>query len=102
MTDTSTTATIPAPTDEEPSTALPHPRIRIGAIVWGLIVAAIGAGSLLVMTDPERRDAALAGVLQLDAGTAIVLLVLAAGAAIALIAAVSLLTRWQRRRGSSA
>ena len=83
--------------DLELDRRLPRPRIRTGAVVWGLIVTAIGAGSLALLLDPALRQATIDAILGLTAfGVGIVLL--AALGALILISALVVLIRGAQRR----
>lgn len=110
MTDTTTpTASLPA----EPSAAgdatasgeaatasdaaLPRPRIRTGAVLWGLVLTALGAWALWVATAAERREALLDTVLTMTPLGWTVLVVVAAGATITLLALAAVIRRIQRR-----
>ncbi len=81
--------------------AAAHPRIRIGAVVWGLLVIAGAALALWLQSSPTRASAALdaaqdAGPLGIGVGALVV-----TGGAIVLIAGTSLVRRAQIRRGGS-
>ncbi|UOE43886.1 hypothetical protein [Agromyces larvae] len=39
-----------------PAAPLPRPRVRWGAIIWGLVLAGIAAGTLWIVLDPALRD----------------------------------------------
>lgn len=86
---------------ETEAVALPHARIRVGAVVWGLVVVAVAAATLWILTSAERRDAAVDAVgLVSPVGIGVVSL-LTVGAAALLIAGTALVRRAQIRRGGS-
>lgn len=92
---TTTTETAPtAPIDVRP----PRPRIRTGAVVWGLIVTAVGAGALYLLSSPERRQAALDWVLSLTPFGFVVVGLALLGALIFVIGFAVLIRDAQRRR----
>jgi hypothetical protein len=98
-TDTDTDAegsTVTETTAEAPE-RLPRPRIRIGAVLWGLVLLAAGTAVLWIATSPARRDAALDAVLGLDALGWTVVFVVALGATISLLALAAVIRRVQRR-----
>ena len=84
-------------TVERIDTSLPRPRIRVGAVVWGLIVTAVGAGALYLLTSPERRQAALDWVLSLTPFGFLIVGLAALGAFIFVIGIVVLIRDAQRR-----
>lgn len=85
-------------TTERIDTPLPRPRIRVGAVVWGLIVTAVGAGALYLYSSPERRQAALDWVLSLTPFGFLIVGLAALGALIFVIGIVVLIRDAQRRR----
>lgn len=84
-------------TDTELDVRLPRPRIRTGAIVWGLIVTAVGAGSLALLINPELRDAVIAAILGMTAFGVGLALLAGLGLLILVLAIASLIRRAQRR-----
>ena len=86
-----------ATTDTELDVRLPRPRIRTGAIVWGLIVTAVGAGALALLINPALRQAVIDAILSLTAFGVGIALLAALGALILVIAIVTLIRRAQRR-----
>jgi hypothetical protein len=48
------TDTVPVP-EQQPADA--RPRIRVAALVWGLVLAALGAGAIWLVWSPERMRA---------------------------------------------
>lgn len=97
MTTTTTTTTETIPTTGATS-VIPRPRIRTGAVVWGLIVTAVGVGALALLTSEERRQAVVDWVLSLTPfGFAIVGIAIL-GAFIMVIAIVVLIRGAQRSR----
>jgi hypothetical protein len=89
-------------TVERVDAPLPRPRIRVGAVVWGLIVTAVGAGSLYLYTSPERRQAAVDWVLSLTPFGFLIVGLAALGALIFVIGIVVLIRDAQRRSGRAA
>ncbi|WP_233279130.1 hypothetical protein [Microterricola pindariensis] len=77
------------------------PRIRWAAIVWGLLFAAIAAGTLLTLLSPERRDAFAAWAVSLSPTTVTLYGLLAVGALVLVLGLVGLLRRAQRRLARS-
>ena len=95
-----TTETLTTPDGTEAvAVALPRPRIRTGAIAWGLIVAGVAFTALVVLSSPARRAAAVDWILSLDAFTALVVSLVLLGGFILVLAVVSLIRRAQRSRG---
>ena len=82
---------------ERIETALPRPRIRVGAVVWGLIVTAVGAGALYLLTSPERRQAAIDWVTSLTPFGFVVAGLALLGALIFVIGIVVLIRDAQKR-----
>lgn len=70
-----------APTAQAPAPEqLPRPRIRTGAVIWGLLLTALGAWVVWIATSPARRGDALEAVLGLDVfGWTVIVLVLVGG-----------------------
>lgn len=98
-----TTTTAPEPhktpgTDEE----LPRPRVRAGALVWGVVLIIAGTIALAVLTSRQRRDDVLAWLTSLDGATVALLAVLAVGMLLLAIAGLALVRRHQVRRGLAA
>ena len=81
-----TTPATPAPATSAPAATAPRPQrgMRVGTMVWGLVLAAIGAGVL-----------AWAVGVSFDVELAFIILVAAAGV---LLLTGSLATTWRRRR----
>lgn len=72
---------------------LPRPRVRVGAIIWGLIVATIGGLAVYVQSSPLRRADAVEfalGLTPLELGIGVVI---ALGVLVLLIAGLALLRR---------
>jgi hypothetical protein len=84
-------------TVERIDTPLPRPRIRVGAVVWGLIVTGVGAGALYLYSSPERRQAAIDWVLSLTPFGFLIVGFAALGALIFVIGIVVLIRDAQRR-----
>ena len=85
-------------TTERIDTELPRPRIRTGAVVWGLIVTAVGAGALWLLSSPDRRQAALDWALSLTPFGFLIVGLALLGAVIFVIGVVVLVRDAQRRR----
>lgn len=85
-----------APTEHE---RLPRPRIRIGAVLWGVVLVAVAGGLLWIATSPARRADALAAVLDLDPLGWTVAIVVALGGLITLLALAAVIRRLQARAG---
>lgn len=79
---------------------LPRPRIRIGALLWGLVLLAVGSTVLWLTTSPARRAEALDTVLGLDGFGWTVVIVVAVGATITLLALAAVIRRLQSRQAS--
>lgn len=75
---------------------LPRPRIRIGALLWGLVLLAVGSTVLWLATSPARRADALDTVLGLDGFGWTVVIVVTVGATITLLALAAVIRRLQR------
>lgn len=98
MSDTiSTTGTEAAPPEVE---RLPRPRIRIGALLWGLVLLAVGSTVLWLTTSPARRADALDTVLGLDGFGWTVVIVVTLGATMTLLALAAVIRRLQSRQAS--
>lgn len=87
-------------TEIETNASAPRPRIRSGAIAWGLIVCAISVTVLATISSPEGRSGFLNWTLGLGAGGLTLMLVLGLGCFILLLAGLSLIRRAQRRLAS--
>lgn len=101
---TDTTRPFDAPVNEtasDPATTGPAagPRVRWGAIVWGLAFAAIAAVELWILVDPGRRLAATDWFASLSGVTATLVAVLAVGTLL-LVAGVAGLARRLSRRAA--
>ncbi|PZQ89542.1 MAG: hypothetical protein DI534_06950 [Leifsonia xyli] len=86
----------PAP-GEAVDPALPRPRIRVGAALWGLVLIVVAGAVLWTASSPARRASALDAILGLDPLGWTVVLVVTLGATITLIALAAVLRRLQRR-----
>lgn len=80
---------------------VPRPRVRSGAIAWGLIVLAFSALMLTLTTVPGNAVAFANWVTSLTPGTITVIVVVAVGAFILLLAVLSAIRRAQRRASST-
>jgi hypothetical protein len=76
---------------------LPRPRIRVGAIVWGVLLSAIAGLTLWVRTDPVREQAFSDWFANLPDGAAGLLLLLVIGAVLLLWGALAAIRRSQER-----
>ena len=76
---------------------LPRPRIRIGAVLWGLVLLAAGGTVLWLASSPTRRADALDAVLGLDGFGWAFVIVVTLGATITLLALAAVIRRLQRR-----
>ena len=83
---TSGTSTVPA-----------RPRVRVGAIVWGVLVVAFGAAVIGVSASPDARSAFDAWQASLNPVAWTVIGVVALGVAVLLIAGTSAIRGAQRR-----
>jgi hypothetical protein len=100
-----TTAPVPdvgvtAPSSYLPSVEsddAPRPRVRVGAIVWGVIVIAFAALVIAFSASPEARDAFERWQASLSPGAWLLLGVTALGVVVLLIAGVSAIRGAQRR-----
>ena len=93
MTDTSTpTASTPRGTE-----ALPRPRIRTGAVIWGLLLVALAGTALWVALVPSRREAVVAAVTGLDGFGWTVVAVVTAGGIMTLVALAAVIRAGQHR-----
>jgi hypothetical protein len=82
------------------STSTPRPRLRTAAIVWGLILAALGAGAVWLVIDPSRVVALGLRALEAQPGDlafVIVGLVLIAGVVITIGSVLAVVHRGQDR-----
>lgn len=89
-----TDATAPDATQPE---RLPRPRIRTGAVIWGLLLAVAGALALHVAITPGRREEVLEAVLALDGFGWTVVTVVAIGGTVTFIALAAVIRRAQHR-----
>jgi hypothetical protein len=98
-TDANTKEAVPAGTNTASGAAseLPRPRIRIGAVLWGLVLLAAGTTALWITSSPARRADALDTVLGLDGLGWTVVIVVTLGATITLLALAAVIRRRQRR-----
>jgi hypothetical protein len=84
-------------TPESAAERLPRPRIRIGALLWGLVLLAAGTTALWITTSPTRRADALDTALGLDGFGWTVVIMVALGATITLLALAAVIRRLQAR-----
>lgn len=76
--------------------SVPRPRTRWAGIVWGLVLAAIAAIALSILTDSARLDAAIEWLLTVTPAAAIAYAVLVIGAFALIAGIVGLARRAQR------
>jgi uncharacterized integral membrane protein len=94
------TAPMPSPRYGSPGSypSTPQrPRVRAGAIVWGLLVVAFAAAVIAVSATPDARNAFDAWQASLTPATWVVIGVVALGVIVLLIAGVSAIRSAQRR-----
>jgi hypothetical protein len=84
------------PDQEAPAVRGARPRIRSGAIAWGLIVMATAGGVLFALADPARRAAFTAWLTTLTPGGAILVGVIALGTLLLLLGVLAVIRRAQR------
>lgn len=91
--------TPPAPADWAPAASAPsRPPIRWGGVVWGLLLVLFAAGTLFVVSAPERLAAVEVWLAALTPGTAWALWLAAAGVLIVVFALLGAIRSAQRRR----
>ncbi len=73
-----------------------RPRIRAGAIAWGLIVIAVAAGTLYTIASDERREAAVRWFSTLTPGGAAIVGVLVLGGFLLLLGILAAIRHAQR------
>ncbi|PQZ59193.1 MULTISPECIES: hypothetical protein [unclassified Microbacterium] len=73
------------------------PRTRWGAIIWGLLFAAIAATALWMLADDDRRDAVADGLVALTPTTIVTILLLTVGVLLLVGGAAGLIRRAQRK-----
>lgn len=99
---TPTTPIQPVFTPEKPAVApdkaARKPRLRAGAIAWGVIVSAASIAVLLIVTSPERRSSFVDWLNSLNVASVSLLSVLALGVVILLITLLSGIRKAQRAR----
>lgn len=95
MTTPDLTATPATPTSDD--VALPRPRIRTGAVVWGLLLVALSAAALWTVADSGRRATAVEAVTALDGFGWTVVGVVTFGGILTLIALAAVIRQLQRR-----
>lgn len=93
----------PDPTADGPAAEparIPRPRIRTGAALWGLVLLAIAGAVLWTATSADRRAAALAAVLGLDGFGWTVVVLVAVGGIVTLVALAAVIRSGQKRLGA--
>ena len=104
--DLGTQPTVPLPRADQAgsgsagSAALPRPRIRFGAIVWGLIVCTIAATVFWIASDDRRRDEFGGWITGLTPGTMTLLAMLILGGLLLLWGGLAAIRRSQERGAS--
>lgn len=88
------------PVDETDRIDPASPRVRGGAIVWGLLFAAIAFAAIWTLTGEDRRAAAADAITTLTPGTGVALVLLALGVLVLVTGAVGLIRHAQRRATS--
>ena len=99
MTDTSPIDTLASDATVDPASAterLPRPRIRVGAVLWGLVLLAAGGTVLWLASSPTRRADALDTLLGLDGFGWTIVAVVTLGATITLLALAAVIRRLQQ------
>jgi hypothetical protein len=81
--------------DASDAERLPRPRIRIGAVLWGLVLLAAGGTVLWLASSPTRRADTLDAVLGLDGFGWAFVIVVTLGATITLLALAAIIRRLQ-------
>jgi TRAP-type C4-dicarboxylate transport system permease small subunit len=76
---------------------LPRPRVRTGAVVWGLLLVALSAAALWTVADTGRRAAAVDAVTALDGFGWTVVAVVTFGGILTLIALAAVIRQIQHR-----
>ena len=79
-----------------------RPRIRSGAIAWGLIVCAIAGTVLATVNSREARDGFLDWIGEMPPGGLAVVGLLALGVLILLLSGLAMIRRAQSRAGEQA
>ena len=77
--------------------ALPRPRIQTGAVIWGLLLMALGGWTLWAASSRTRRAEALETVLTMTPLAWAVTALVVVGGAIALMALAAVIRRLQSR-----
>lgn len=97
-----TTTTLIIPTDETAdataSTPEPRPRIRWGAITWGLIVSVIAAVTLSLAGSAQGRSDFADFLGDLTVGLATLIVVLVLGVVVLLLGLLAVIRKAQRSR----
>ena len=104
MTDTTNRYNATLDSDQTDATATapaaPRPRIRVGAIVWGMIVCITAATTLIVVSSQQHRAAFGDWLGELTPDSVGILVLVAAGILLLLLGLVSLIRQAQRRTES--
>jgi len=104
MTDTTNLFDATFDSDQTDATATapvaPRPRIRVGAIVWGMIVCITAATTLIVVNSRQLRGSFADWLGELTPDSVGILVLVAAGILLLLLGLVSLIRQAQRRTES--
>lgn len=101
--ETGTQPTVPLPRTDQQETrpidpaSLPRPRIRFGAIVWGLIVCVLAATVFWISTDESRREAFGNWISSLTPGTSGLIVMLILGTLLLIWGGLAAIRRSQER-----
>lgn len=79
------------------ASALPAPRTRWAAIIWGAVFAGIAAWALWTFGDVERRAGVLQWIGELSVASGVAYGLLALGALVLILGLIGVLRRAQRR-----
>lgn len=98
------TETLPVPEPAAAAEVLPRPRIRTGAVIWGILLTALAGCALWIAHSATRRADALEAVLALDGFGWTVAITVMIGSIVTLIALAAVIRRLQTsvgRRGKA-
>lgn len=85
----------------ETTTPVPSPRVRWGAIAWGVILTSTAIGTLLVVGSPGRRAAFSNWLAEVTPATVALLATLFVGGLLLLLGLLAVIRRVQRNAGRS-
>ena len=83
--------------EPDPTPDAARPRVRIGAVVWGLVVSVFAALMISVVLDPVRSAEIATWLGQVSGATIGLIALISLGALLLLLGLVSLLRHAQRR-----